>query len=132
MTGDNDTQREIGRLAGAIEAGFQASRERYDDMGQQLAGIRADIKETNQSVKALDECVDKRTDTLASLMEAQHKAAFEATAALRKEHGERLTTLEHDKAMVTGGWKALVVTWGGAIGASGATVGALKLLGLIR
>ena len=125
MTGDNDTQREIGRLAGAIEEGFRSSRERYDDMSGRLDRIDVSIKE-------LDRCIDERTETITDLITTQHAAQNERVDAIKKDHGARLTTLEHDKSKVLGGWRALVITWGGAIGASGATVGALKLLGLIR
>ena len=125
MSDNNDTQREIGRLAGAIEEGFRSSRERYEDMGERLDKIDVSIKE-------LDKCIDERTETITDLITTQHKAQNDLVAEVKKDHGDRLTTLEHDKSKVLGGWKALVVTWGGAIGASGATVGALKLLGLIR
>ena len=124
MSEDN-TQRELGRLAGAIEEGFRSSRERYDNMSGRLDRIDVSIKE-------LDRCIDERTETITDLLTTQHAAQNERVDAIKKDHGTRLTTLEHDKSKVLGGWKALMITWGGAIGASGATVGALKLLGLIK
>ena len=118
---DDDTQRYIGELSGLITAGFSASKERYEAMGQRLDRIQKDIAD-------LDDCLDKRADTLTSLIETHHEAQTERY----DKHEGRLATLEHDKSKILGGWRALVITWGGAIGGSGVTVGALKWLGLIR
>lgn len=120
MPPDNP-EREIGRLAGAIEALNENSTARWSEMRQDMGTLR-------KAIDHVHDCMEKKSATLTDLVVTQHKAWQERYDQL----SGRVTVLENDKAKIQGGWWVATKVSAISLASSGGLLGIAKWMGFIR